>query len=158
MSSTLALATPAVAPAVPTSPKADRIVQISNGLAQLVAFVKANPEVLVWFQQQFGTQLTNMAHTTAGSFLGVILGWLFAHFGIQADPSLTLTLCGGGVLVGSAVWNGVVAILRGTFSKAPVPSAPVIPPTPPPTAQDIARAVAVELRQMAHIAPQGEMK
>ena len=142
------IATPVAAPAVPTSAKADAVVRLSNGLAQLAAFVKANPEVLIWFQQQFGTQLANMAHTTAGSFLGAILGWLFAHFGIQADPQLTVTLCGGGVLVGSLVWNGVVAMWRGTFSKSAAPVAPAVLPAASPTAQEIAQAVVEALKHM----------
>lgn len=111
------IVTPVTSPPVPTTQNADAMVAISKGLAQLVAFAKANPELMALLQQQFGAQLTNMAHTTAGSLIGAILGWVFAHFGIQADPALTVSLCGAGVLVGSLIWNGVLLTWRQVFGK-----------------------------------------
>lgn len=118
---------PTTTPPVATTTNADVMVAVSKGLAQLVAFAKANPELMALLQQQFGTQLANAAHTTAGSFVGAILGWVFAHFGIQADPTLTVSLCGAGVLAGSVVWNVGVAVWRRAFGD--VPTSPAQIPT-----------------------------
>ena len=111
------IVSPVVTPSVPTSRSADAMVSISKGLADLVAFAKANPELMAYLQKQFGSYLAAAAHTTAGSLLGALLGWAFAHFGVQADPAVTVSLCGAGVLLGSLVWNGAVMAWRKVTSQ-----------------------------------------
>ena len=111
------IVSPVVTPSVPTSRSADAMISISKGLADLVAFAKANPELMAYLQKQFGSYLAAAAHTTAGSLLGALLGWAFAHFGVQADPTVTVSLCGAGVLLGSLVWNGAVMAWRKVTSQ-----------------------------------------
>ncbi|HEY8685954.1 MAG TPA: hypothetical protein VIO57_10150 [Chloroflexota bacterium] len=109
---------PIFAPAVATTDKIDWMVTVSKGLAGLIAFANANPELLAALEKQFGTQIGAWMHSTAGTVSGALIGWAFAKFGVAADPTVTGMLCFGGGLVGSAIWAGVVALWRRVMTPA----------------------------------------
>jgi hypothetical protein len=104
-------ATVPIAPAEPTKTPSQLIGDAQDGL-DLLAKADANPQLDVFLRDRFGAQFLAAANTPFGSFLGLIVPWLIAYYGLKVDPSYIPFICGAGVLIGHYIQAGIVKASR----------------------------------------------